>query len=158
MNQPDLRELLHSVTIFAGVTESGYDRLCTQCAVIECFRDEVFIREGTPAKEIYIMLSGRVKIVLDLDNEPLELIELKTGDCLGETSVIGIQKHSASAVVAEDATMLVLSRDILMDIYNTDKEFFSLLILNIARELARRLAKTNRTLLGYKRMVAAHPH
>ncbi len=156
MNSTHLRDLLHTVTIFAGVSEAGFDRLCGQCSVIECEENEVFIREGTPAQEIYILLEGAVKIVLDIDNEPLELIMLGAGDCIGETSVIGIQKHSASAVVIEKATMLVLSRDVLMNVYNTDKELFALLILNIARELARRLYKTNKTMLAYKHAIAAH--
>ena len=151
-----LKDILHHVTIFAGVTDIGFEKLCNECGVIECSTGDVFIREGTPAKEIYIILEGKIKIVLDIENDPLELIELHSGDCIGETSVIGIQRHSASAVVTEPATLLVLSRDVLMDIYNRDKEFFSLLILNIARELARRLLKTDTMLLHYKKLVQEH--
>jgi hypothetical protein len=37
----------------------------------------------------------------------------------------------------------------LMSVYEKDKDVFSMLILNIARELARRLYKTDQVLLHY---------
>jgi CRP-like cAMP-binding protein len=63
--------------------------------------------------------------------------------------VIGIQDHSASAVVIDQSVLLVLSRQILMTLFETDKGLFSLLILNIAREIARRLHHTDEILLHY---------
>jgi CRP-like cAMP-binding protein len=63
--------------------------------------------------------------------------------------VIGIQNHSASAVAKEDTELSVLTRTMLMDIYDRDKNTFSMLILNIARELARRLHHTDQVLLHY---------
>ncbi len=65
-------------------------------------------------------------------------------------AIIGIQKHCASAVIVNGAQVLVFPRHVLMDIYNNDKELFSLLILNIARELARRLYRTDQELLKIK--------
>jgi len=59
------------------------------------------------------------------------------------------QKHSASALVKEDTLLMELSRKTLMEVANYDSHLFSLLILNIARELARRLHRTDEILLLY---------
>ena len=142
-------ESLQSVTIFAGIRARDLQALLDDCEIIEYAANEVIIREGTPATEIYVILKGTVKVMLAYDNEPLEIIQLGQGNCIGEASVIGIINHSASVVAIEPTALLVVSRRALMHIFNTNKEMFSLLILNIARELARRLHRTDELLLNF---------
>lgn len=141
--------VLKEVKIFSGFEDSQIERICGNCTILERGAGEVILEENTPATEIFIILSGRVSIYLGFRSEPLELIEFGPGGCIGEVSVIGILNHSASAVVTEDAVLLVLSRNTLMEIFDEDKGIFSMLILNIARELARRLFHTNEILLHY---------
>ncbi len=149
-DKEELHPLLKKVTIFSGIDDKNLEQIYSQCKVVEKKAGEVVITEGTDATQIFIILKGTVKVVLNLDKEPLEITILSAGNCVGEASIIGIQKHCASAVIEEDAEVLVFPRHVLMDIYNNDKELFSLLILNIARELARRLYKTDQALLKYK--------
>jgi CRP/FNR family transcriptional regulator, cyclic AMP receptor protein len=147
----ELEPVLRKATIFAGLREEGLRTIVDQCDVVKAANGEVIIREGTPATEIFVLLEGRVKITLDQERSPLEICEFGPGSCLGEASVIGISAHSASAVAIEDTTYLVLSRKMLTSVFEADKEFFSYLILNIARELARRLHHTDEILLSYIR-------
>ena len=147
----ELEPVLRKATIFAGLREEGLRTIVEQCEIIKAKTGEIIIHEGTPATEILVLLEGRVKITLDQKNTPLEICEFGPGSCLGEASVIGISQHSASAVVVEDTTFLVLSRKMLMAVFEADKEFFAYLILNIARELARRLRQTDGILLSYVR-------
>ena len=72
--------------------------------------------------------------------------------------MIGVQDHSASAYCVTDTLLLELSRKTLMGVANYDKDLFSLLILNLARELARRLHNTDQILLHYSRKSSDHPH
>lgn len=148
----ELLSILEKVTIFAGLPHDGLRLIIDGCKIEKHPVGEVILREGTPATEIFILLEGSVKIVLNLAEDPLEVCEFGYGHCLGEASVIGINDHSASAVVTRDVTLLVLSRKMLMTLFEHDKEFFALLILNIARELARRLHRTDEILLQYARM------
>lgn len=145
----DLLETLEHVTIFSGFTHEDLTDICSKCSLVEARNGEIIFEEGTPATEILILLKGRVAVVLNMKNEPIELMQCKPGSCIGEASVIGIQMHSAAAVVLEDATLMVLRRQVLMDLFEDDKGLFSLLILNIARELARRLHHTDEVLLHY---------
>ena len=149
--------ILKNVTIFSGFGEEELCRIFKGSRLLTKKKGELIIEEGAPASEIFIILRGRVTIILDKDNDPLELAEFGPGDCLGEASVIGIQNHSASAVAKEDAELSVLTRTMLMDIYDQDKNTFSMLILNIARELARRLHHTDQVLLHYGRQRDSDP-
>jgi CRP/FNR family cyclic AMP-dependent transcriptional regulator len=145
----ELFSFLKNVTIFSSFSLDVLRELLGDCPRIFKKAGELIIEEGTPASEIFIIIKGRVSIILDLKSDPLVLAEFGPGDCIGEASVIGVQNHSASARVKEDAELFVLTRSILMSIYEKDKDVFSMLILNIARELARRLYKTDQVLLHY---------
>jgi CRP/FNR family transcriptional regulator, cyclic AMP receptor protein len=140
---------MRNVTIFAGLNDEDFHRLFQDCSLIEVKVGEVIIEENTPATEIFIILKGKISIVLNLRDNPLELAEFGPGNCIGEASVIGIQDHSASAVVMDDAVLMVLSRKVLMEIFEKDKALFSLIILNISREIARRLYHTDQILYHY---------
>jgi CRP/FNR family transcriptional regulator, cyclic AMP receptor protein len=142
-------KILKNVTIFAGFNERELRRIFANCPVIEKAAGETIVEEGMPASEIYIILQGRVSIVLDRKSDPFELALFGPGDVIGEASVIGVQKHSATALAKETTELLVLSRSMLMEIYDRDKNTFSMLILNIARELARRLHRTDQVFLHY---------
>ena len=115
------------VTLFEELEEVSYSS-----------GDHIF-EQGSEPSHIYIIRTGQVKLVAGDSNTSLELIEFEPGDCFGETSVIGIVPHEASAVSAGGTELLILSRKALLNFYKTDLELFSLLILNIAREACRRL-------------------
>ena len=140
-------ELLRRLTVFAGIEEDKLLKLCDRCRLVEFHSGDTVITQGSLASEIFIILKGRLKIILNADKEPLEILELRPGHCVGEASVIGVQSHSANVVAVEDVQLLELNRQLLMELAETDKELFSLIILNIARELARRLYNTDRILL-----------
>lgn len=146
----EMAPILKKVTVFSGFDETNIRMVCDRCEVLSFEPGTIIIEECSPATEIFIILRGTVSIILGLRNEPFELMRFGSGNCLGEASVIGIQKHSASAVAVEESMLLVLSRTVLMEIFETDKTLFSLLILNIARELARRLSQSNELIFKYR--------
>ena len=146
----EMAPILKNVTVFSGFDETNIRMRSDRCEILSFAPGTVIIEENSSATEIFIILKGTVSIVLGLGNEPFELMRFGSGNCLGEASVIGIQKHSASAVAVEESILLVLSRTVLMEIFETDKTLFSLLILNIARELARRLSHSNELIFKYR--------
>jgi CRP-like cAMP-binding protein len=144
-----VKPVLKEVKILSGFSDAEIEKISANCMVTEYHAGDIIMEENTPASEIFIVLKGRVSIYQGPKNDSVELIEFGPGGCIGEVSVIGILNHSASAIVTEDVLLLVLSRNSLMEIFNSDKELFSMLILNIARELARRLFHTNEILMQY---------
>ncbi len=131
--------VLGEVAIFAAIDKDRLLRLYESCEMRKCVDGELLIHEGTDAEEIYIVLDGEVSIILNHNNTPLEIARLGVGSCLGEASVIGIQHRTADVKVVGTTIFLVLTRVTLMKLFNDDLHLFALLVLNIARELARRL-------------------
>ena len=73
--------------------------------------DTVIFREGMPGDVLYIIWSGRVAVIKDLEREtPILLAYGEPGEILGEISLLENGPHSASVVAVEDTHLLRLSR------------------------------------------------
>lgn len=138
--------ILDKISILGGLTESHLYQIFKRLMLVRYQAGEVIFREGDCASYIYIVMSGKVNLVFDVEGKPRLKAELEPGTCFGETSVIGIQPHSATTIAMEKTDLLVLSGAALEEMYQSDKELFAMLILNIARESCRRLSKTNQQL------------
>jgi CRP-like cAMP-binding protein len=141
--------VLNKIAILGGLDDSQLYTVFRMLEVEHYRKGESIFRQGDSPSHIRIVRSGRVRIVEDIEGTPLELFEFTTGDCFGETSVIAIHKHTASAVALEDSELLVIPRDKLFRLYESDPRLFGMLILNIAREACRRLNRTEDIMLHY---------
>ncbi|MFH1715831.1 MAG: cyclic nucleotide-binding domain-containing protein [Planctomycetota bacterium] len=147
----DILPILNEISIFAGLSDKQLRKLVGFLERVRYKSGERVFAEGDQPSYIYIVMSGRVKLVIGAEQTPLELVVFKEGECFGETSVVGIQSHAATTIAVEDTELLVLSRNTLLSLLKSDLELFSILILNIAREACRRLHKTDQILLHYVR-------
>ncbi len=141
--------ILNKISVFAGLSEAQLYFVFRVLEQVSYNEDELIFRQGGPPSHIYIVKSGRVKLYLDGGDAVLELIEFDVGHCFGESSLIGIQPHTASAVAVEKTELIVLAGTALLSLYNSHPDIYGLIILNIARETCRRLAKADDTLLHY---------
>ncbi len=142
--------VLDKMSILAGFSDKQLYSLFRLLERVSYKAGEIIFAQGQEPSHIYIIQTGKIKLFVSKDGTPFELIEFGQGHCFGEASVIGIQPHAATAVAVEDTELIVLSRTTLLSIYKTDLEIFSILILNIAREVCRRLHASSETLLHYK--------
>lgn len=141
--------ILNKISIFAGLSESQLYTLFKLLNKVTFKANETVFEQGDHPDHIYVVKTGKVKLVLWEDETPLELVVFDVGHCFGEASVIGIQPHKGTAIAIGETELIVLSRKALMSIYDSDKELFGILILNIAREVCRRLYAADDVLLHY---------
>ncbi len=141
--------ILNKISIFAGLSDPQLFTLFKLLGCVFYKANETIFEQGDEPSHIYIVKTGKVKLVVWEEQIPLELIVFEEGHCFGEASVIGIQRHQGTAIAMKDTELIVLSRKALMSIYDSDKELFSILILNIAREVCRRLYASDNILLHY---------
>ena len=77
----------------------------------------------------------------------LEKKKLGVGECFGQAALMSMHKHAITAVATEESEVIVLSRHALNQLRHEDLALFALLMMNIARELARRLRLTDEMLI-----------
>jgi CRP-like cAMP-binding protein len=137
-------EILATHPIFGGLGTEELERLLELGEVRELPRGELVFREGEPGRELFIVLEGRVEVVARLDTDQQRtLATLGAGDCFGEMSLIDIQRRSASVIATEASRFLVLSTRAFRDLQTWRLESYTLIVLNIAREISRRLRKAD---------------
>jgi CRP-like cAMP-binding protein len=149
LNVEEILPILNRISIFGALDDTQLYTVFHLLEVESHRKGDVVFEEGDSPSHIRIVKSGAIRIVENLHETPLELYEFGVGDCFGETAVIGIYPHTASAVAIEDAELLVLPREKLFALYDDDPKLFGLLILNIAREACRRLIQTEEVMLHY---------
>jgi len=145
----DIIPILSRINIFSALSKTQLHKITKTLKKTTFTPNEFIFREGQEPSHIYIIESGKIKIIIGQESLPLEMFQFESGQCFGETSVIGIQSHSASAVAIEQTELIVLSKKALFSLFDIDKELFAMLILNIAREACRRLHSTDQALLHY---------
>jgi CRP-like cAMP-binding protein len=141
--------ILNKIAIFAGLNDKQLDSVLRLLEKITYDKDELIFQQGESCSCIYVIESGKVKLYTEAENTCLELIEFNVGDCFGENSLIGIEPHTASALVVERTELIILSSTALLSLYERDKDAYIIIILNIAREISRRLSKTDSILTHY---------
>tara|TARA_B100000315_G_scaffold259426_1_gene315446 strand:- start:201 stop:692 length:492 start_codon:yes stop_codon:yes gene_type:complete len=145
----NITTILNKISIFAGLTKKQIETLFELLGKVRYGKDELIFSQGDPASHIYIVRKGKVKIYMEAEDTNLELIEFGVGECFGESALIGIEPHSASALAVQKTELIVLSGQALLSLYNSDRDIYIMVILNIAREVCRRLNKSDDILLHY---------
>ncbi|MDR0403290.1 MAG: cyclic nucleotide-binding domain-containing protein [Treponema sp.] len=97
------------------------------------------IVEGEPNDRIRFILEGRVAVV----KHDLELSEFGEGDTVGEMEVLDVMPSAATIKALSGTRVISISNKGLRDIYKIDIHSFSLIIMNLARDLSRRLRRMN---------------
>ncbi len=145
----DVIPILNKISIFSALNDQQLYTIFNLLKSTEYKKGDMVFEQGDDPSNIFIILSGCVELVLNTGKSYLVKAKFQEGACFGETAVIGIQKHTASAIAVDDTKLIVFPKKALFKIWETDKELFGILILNIAREACRRLNQTDETLLHY---------
>jgi len=100
--------------------------------------DEVIFDEGEEGQGLFLVLSGRVKIVLPA-NENALLLELGPGAFFGEVALLDQSVRTAQARAIEDTQIVALFRAEFYSLLETHSAIASRISFQLARVLAARL-------------------
>ena len=136
-------EYLQSHALFGGVADDDL------AAIIPLLREENYaagadvVREGEEGDRMYFIRQGSVEVLKKLadDNGERRLAVLNEGDTFGEMELIDIQNRSASVRALESLTVLTLANEAMYEIFEHNRDAFIIILMNIAREISRRLRK-----------------
>ena len=77
--------------------------------MIETFADgEVIFEEGDIGRDLYIVQSGEIKIVKNVNGQKLELARFKKGDFFGDMALLQSIPRYAGAVAVGETRLLIL--------------------------------------------------
>jgi CRP-like cAMP-binding protein/anti-anti-sigma regulatory factor len=106
---------------------------------------ETLFEFGDTSREMYIIRSGTVKVVISKDDQLIPLTELGKGNYIGEMSFLTGVPRSATVIADTDVMASVITPDILVN----DELGLSNWAVSIAKVLVRRIRKTTELLGNY---------
>jgi CRP/FNR family transcriptional regulator, cyclic AMP receptor protein len=133
-------EFLAQVPIFGGLPQEVLAEMIEVASLRRFEAGVELIAEGDLAKTVFVVCQGELEIrKRGKAGSEFRLAVLKRGDCVGEMSLIDIQPRSASVWTLGPAMLLSLDHAYSAGLYRTHPEAYTLLVMNIAREISRRL-------------------
>jgi CRP/FNR family transcriptional regulator, cyclic AMP receptor protein len=141
--------ILSDIAIFGGVSDQQLCEILQSLEIGVFEQGESIFQRGDDPSHIYVVKKGRIDLLIADQDVILQKKTLAVGDCFGEASLMSMQKHTSTAIAREYSEVVVLSKRALLHLKEEDSKLFSLLMMNIARDLARRLRLTDEILLHY---------
>ena len=122
-------------SLFDGLEKEQIEFIIPLMAQEEFEASADIIEEGTRSDKLWLILEGRVAIV----KNGLILTEFDEGVVFGEMEVLDVGPAEATVKALAYTRVVSLSIDALGDIYEADLKIYSFLLMNLARDLSRRL-------------------
>lgn len=139
-----MKDLLCSVPIFAGLDEQALDIFLNHAKTPSFKKGEVIAKEGESNHCMFIIASGEVNIIKYYDTpKAVTLAKLGAGEFFGEMCILETLPRSATGQAAADTTVISIPSSAFYHLYEKRPAQHSILILNIARDLSRRLRRTD---------------
>jgi CRP-like cAMP-binding protein len=136
-------ELLQAMPIFGAISDDSLKFLLARAKELSVDKDDYFFRENDQGSSMFVLEDGRVAVTKSWVGQTQDLAYLSKGDCFGEMALIEMGARSASVQAVADCTALELSIDILHELYQHDLEQFTIIQMNMSREVSRRLRRAD---------------
>ncbi len=129
-------------SLFGGFLPSDIERISHLFAVRHFVEGEDILREGEPNDAMFFLMEGKVRVT----KGDRELIEFAAGDSFGEIEMLDTKPAAASIRALAPCTVACLDHKAVHMLFHVDAKLFSLFMMNLARDLARRLRRMDELL------------
>lgn len=144
-------EALKRTKLFAKVDPAKLKLMAFAAERAQFRAGEEMFHQGDIADAAYIILAGKVDVMVDTPGGPLKLGDVKRDEFVGEIGILCDKPRNATIVATEDLTTLKITKDLFFRMM-TD---FPSISIEVMRSLAQRLDHTNELL---RHTVAANKH
>ena len=143
--------LLRDVAIFGGLSEDTLSFVLERARRVEVQAGQPFMTEGEMGKSFFVLERGTVKVHKNAEGIDCVLCEFGPGAVFGEMSLLAVRPRSATIEAIDDCVAVEITNSSLFELYEADPGQFAMLVMNLGREVARRLWETNERLFAATR-------
>jgi CRP/FNR family cyclic AMP-dependent transcriptional regulator len=142
---------LREIGLFGALSDQILDRLAGSLETKRVAPGEPIFREGEGAvREMYVVLDGEMEVTKrSRRGRDTRIAVLGPGDWFGEMSIIDMQARSATVRALGPSRLIRFTTEDMDALYRYDLKAYALIVLNIARDLSRRLRVTDGLLADF---------
>jgi CRP-like cAMP-binding protein len=139
---PALFEALASTPVLAGTNLAARTLLADEGAVRNFSAGDWIVREGDEGHAFFILVDGDVEVIKHADSpHAVALATLNQGATFGEMCVLGPMSRAASIRALTVVKVIEIKAATLHHLYQKMPDQYAIVLLNLARDLARRLSQ-----------------
>ena len=148
--------MLRMTRLFHGLDEQSLELLARELPAETAPPGKLLMAQGEIASHMYVVLNGEVEVLHKGNSDhDVRVALLGPGDWVGEMAILDVQPRSASVRALAPSTLLrIAATDVKRLLYERDMAQYALLVMNIARELSRRLRVADRVIANASGPVA----
>lgn len=159
---PQHIDVLHKVEILQGLDDQQLSHLLKINKILAFKKDNFIFQQNSDSTEMYIVLKGRVLLIIDPEmiSDEVEtgsiglypLGVLRTGEVFGELALFDKKPRSVSAMAAEDCELLAIPADFfshyLLEARSKKQNTIPIIIHNVIKDIAKKLRKSNHNIIN----------
>jgi len=131
---------LRQIGLFGALPDEVLEQLGRILTTAQVETGSTLFHEGEDGRDMYVLLNGEMEVLKrSKGGADARVALLGPGDWFGEMSIVDIQPRSASVRALAPSVLLRVSTSDLDFLYRHDLRSYALVVLNLARELSRRL-------------------
>ena len=132
---------LNNIELFSGLAAEVIDEIKKSCRIRRYNKGKILFFKGDEANSFFIVLKGEIKIIRTSDTGREKILKkMKKGDFFGEMGLIENKQRSATAVVNENSTLVIIDKENFLYLIKKHPE----IALNMITDLSKRLRKADR--------------
>jgi signal transduction histidine kinase/predicted CoA-binding protein len=128
-------DFLKKVPLFASMPDHDLDRLCEMVTEEHLKAGDQLFAEGSPGDKAYIIETGEIEILKASGGRSVLLAVRKSGDVIGEMSLLEAAPRFASGRARTESKLLAISHSQLDDLLNTSASAARSLLFTITSRL-----------------------
>ncbi len=142
----DLIAFLTFTPFFGGISVEVVQLVLDLAQRYSIKKNEHFFYENDQAQSMFVLLSGTVNVYKTWQGHQHHITHMHQGDCFGEMAIVDHCRRSASVLALEDCEVIEIGLESFTAVYNLDLKQYTMLQMNIGREISRRLREANELL------------
>ncbi|HOX33197.1 MAG TPA: cyclic nucleotide-binding domain-containing protein [Spirochaetales bacterium] len=135
---------LQKYSLFGGLLPEEVERIRPLLGHEEHAPGELVMREGEPNDRIYFIVEGRVEV----SRRGVVLVELGEGETFGEMELLDVMPSAATVKVLAPLSVATITNRAVHEIFRLEPRSFALIMMNLARDLSRRLRRMDGIVSG----------
>jgi len=137
----DLKKLIRGVELFGGLSEPEWDEIAGICQERQFKKGELLAVEGESGDDLFIVMEGTVEVLVENEEaDPRVVINLGTGQIIGEMSLVDRGPRSASVRAINSPTIVqVIRHDDFHELCKRNNHIGYVVMHNMAADLSFKL-------------------
>lgn len=139
-----MKTFLKNIPLFKVLTEEERRTIFENGLMRDYKKGDVIFREGERGSMLYVIMKGKVKVILQKDEKEIILKYFEEGDFFGELPLFTLGRRSATAIAVKNSLLFMVDHRVMLTVLKKSPE----ILLKIARELAKRIEESNRKIFS----------